>query len=148
LLRILCQAPNHFSKTALLVQKEVAEKVCAGPGDMSKLSVSVQYYAEVSLGQLVPAELFTPPPKVDSQILQLAYRSEPLFADVDAKEFFRVVKAGYSQRRKTLLNTLSGGLQISRAQATEALEAAQLSPQARAQTLTLDDWHNLYLKLS
>jgi 16S rRNA (adenine1518-N6/adenine1519-N6)-dimethyltransferase len=147
LLRILCEAPNHFSKTALLVQKEVAEKVCARPGDMSTLSVSVQYYTEASLGILVPAELFTPPPKVDSQILQLAYRAEPLFTGIDTKQFFRVVKAGFSQRRKTLLNTISGGLHISRVEAQHKIESAGLSPQARAQTLTLEEWRKLYDQL-
>jgi 16S rRNA (adenine1518-N6/adenine1519-N6)-dimethyltransferase len=69
LLRVLCESPNHFSKAALLIQKEVAERVCAGPGDMSLLSVSVQFYCEARLRQEVPAYLFSPPPKVDSQIL-------------------------------------------------------------------------------
>src|SRR6185295_7236194 len=110
LLRVLCESPNHFSKAALLVQKEVAKRVCAEPGDMSLLSVSVQFYCEAQLGAIVPARLFTPPPKVDSQILMLAYRSQPLFSDVDTKLFFRVVKSGFAQRRKTLLNSLSAGL--------------------------------------
>lgn len=143
LLRVLCESPNHFSKAAILIQKEVAERVCARPGAMSLLSVSVQFYCEASLGLIVPAELFTPPPKVDSQILQLSFRKEPLFPDIDTKQFFRIVKAGFAQRRKTLLNSLSGGLHLSREETTQLLEQAAIAPGIRAQNLTLDDWYRL-----
>lgn len=144
LLRVLCESANHFSNAAILIQKEVAERVCAGPGSMSMLSVSVQFYCEARLGAVVPAELFTPPPKVDSQVLELTFRQQPLFPDVDTRTFFRVVKAGFAQRRKTLLNSLSGGLQLDRA-ATEALLAqADILPTVRAQALSLDQWYELY----
>jgi 16S rRNA (adenine1518-N6/adenine1519-N6)-dimethyltransferase len=145
LLRILCEAPNHFSQAALLIQKEVAERVCAQPGDMSILSVSVQFYCQTSLGKLVPAALFTPPPKVDSQILQLTFRQQPLFPDVDVKLYFRIVKAGFAQRRKTLLNSLSSGLHLSRDDTTKLLEKSGISASTRAQNLSLDQWHDLYL---
>jgi 16S rRNA (adenine1518-N6/adenine1519-N6)-dimethyltransferase len=145
LLRQLCESSNPFSKAALLVQKEVAERVCAGPGSGSILTISVQFYAKASLGPIVPAHLFSPPPKVDSQILQLEFRQEPLFPDVDTKGFFRIVKAGFSQRRKTLLNSLSGGLQIGKPQAADLLSRAEIDPTMRAQTLSLDQWYNLYL---
>ena len=144
LLRVLCESKNPFSKAALLVQKEVAERVCARAGDMSLLSISVQFYCEASLGPVVPAKLFTPPPKVDSQILKLTYRQEPLFDDVDTKQFFRIVKAGFSQRRKTLLNALSSGLRLSREETATLLEAADIDPAVRAQVLDLDDWYALY----
>jgi 16S rRNA (adenine1518-N6/adenine1519-N6)-dimethyltransferase len=144
LLRILCESSNPFSEAALLIQKEVAERVCAKPGDMSLLSVSVQFYCQAHLDKLVPAELFTPPPKVDSQILRLVYRNEPLFPDVRTKQFFRIVKAGFSQRRKTLLNSLSAGLHMDREQTTALLESAGIAPTMRAQNLTLDEWHRLY----
>lgn len=144
LLRVLCESKNPFSKAALLVQKEVAERVCARAGDMSLLSISVQFYCEASLGPVVPAKLFTPPPKVDSQILKLTYRQEPLFDDVDTKQFFRIVKAGFSQRRKTILNALSAGLRLSRDETAALLEAADIDPTTRAQNLSLDDWHALY----
>jgi len=145
LLRVMCESSNPFERAALLIQKEVAERVVAKPGAMSLLSVSVQFYCEASLGPLVPAELFTPPPKVDSQVLVLAYRSQPLFKNVDTKRFFRVVKAGFSQRRKTLHNSLSGGLQISRDAAAALLQAADIPPTTRAQELSLEQWHALYL---
>ena len=143
LLRTLCESRNPFSHAAILVQKEVAERVAAKPGAMSLLSVSVQFYCEVSLGQVVLAELFTPPPKVDSQVLILRHRSRPLF-EVDTKQFFWLVKAGFAQRRKTLANSVSGGLHIERGQAAELLENAGISPSARAQTLSLEQWHKLY----
>ncbi|HEY5806127.1 MAG TPA: 16S rRNA (adenine(1518)-N(6)/adenine(1519)-N(6))-dimethyltransferase RsmA [Candidatus Saccharimonadales bacterium] len=144
LLRIMCESSNPFSVAALLMQKEVAERVCAKPGDMSLLSVSVQFYCEAYLDKLVPAELFTPPPKVDSQILKLVYRSQPLFPNVDTRLFFRIVKAGFSQRRKTLLNSLSAGLQLGRGETTALLEAAGIPPTTRAQNLSLEDWYSLY----
>jgi 16S rRNA (adenine1518-N6/adenine1519-N6)-dimethyltransferase len=111
---------------------------------MSILSVSAQYYCEVSLGPVVPARLFTPPPKVDSQVLILNYRQQPLFADVDTKQFFRLVRAGFSQKRKTLVNSLSGGLAISKDEARQLLESAGIAPTTRAQALSLADWHELY----
>ncbi|MBX6334060.1 ribosomal RNA small subunit methyltransferase A [Candidatus Saccharibacteria bacterium] len=148
LLRVLCESKNPFSKAALLVQKEVAERVCARAGDMSLLSISVQFYCEASLGPVVPAKLFTPPPKVDSQILKLTHRQESLFDDVDTKQFFRIVKAGFSQRRKTLLNALSSGLRLSREETAALLEAADIDPAVRAQVLDLDDWYALYEALS
>ncbi len=144
LLRVLCEHPNHFSRAALLVQKEVAERVCAKPGQMSLLSVSVQLYCDVSLGVVVPAGLFTPPPKVDSQILMLEYRESPLFPDVDTKKFFRLVKAGFSERRKMLRGSLSGGLGIDKAETEILLARAGINPTHRAQALSLDDWHKLY----
>lgn len=148
LLRVLCESPNPFSQAALLVQKEVAQRVCAQPGDMSILSVSVQFYCQVALGTLVPARLFTPPPKVDSQILQLTYRPEPLFPGINTKRFFRIVKAGFAQRRKTLLNALSAGLHLDRDKTTAALQTAGIAPTTRAQNLSLQDWHALYQALS
>jgi 16S rRNA (adenine1518-N6/adenine1519-N6)-dimethyltransferase len=144
LIRVLCESTNPFSQAALLVQKEVAERVAAQPGQMSILSVSAQFYCEVSLGPVVGRELFTPPPKVDSQVLVLNYRQKPLFADVDTKQFFRLVRAGFSQKRKTLANSLSGGLAISKDEAKQLLEAAHIPPATRAQALSLAAWHELY----
>ncbi len=144
LLRILCEAPNHFSKAALLVQKEVAQRVCTKPGQMSLLSVSVQFYCQASLGMVVPARLFTPPPKVDSQILLLTHHEKPLFPNVDTKVFFQIVKAGFAQRRKTLLNSLGSGLHLSREQTIAMLETAGIAPNTRAQSLSLEQWHALY----
>ncbi len=144
LLRTLCEAKNHFSQAALLIQKEVAERVVAGPGNMSMLSVSVQFYTKASLGPVVEASKFTPPPKVDSQVLILEHHG-PMFKDVDTKEFFRLVKAGFSERRKKLRSSLSGGLRVDKNTVEQLLEKSGISADARAQELSLDQWYSLYI---
>lgn len=145
LIRLICETNSKFSRAVLLVQKEVAERVCAKPGQTSLLSISTQFYCRVSLGQVVPASLFTPPPKVDSRVLILDRRSEALF-DVNEKQFFRLVKAGFSERRKKLRSSLSGGLSISKSAATTLLESAGINPDLRAQNLSLEQWRELYRK--
>jgi len=148
LIRVMSETSNSPQTAAILVQKEVAQRAAAGPGDMSLLSATAQFYWEVSLGEKVAAELFTPPPKVDSQILIMKYRQQPLFPDVDHKAFFRVVKAGFAQRRKTLLNSLSSGLHIDKVKITEICTQNGIDTKRRAQTLSLDEWHKLYLALA
>jgi 16S rRNA (adenine1518-N6/adenine1519-N6)-dimethyltransferase len=145
LIRVLSETANPPTKAALLIQKEVAERVVARPGEMSLLSVTAQFYWQTELGREVPAPLFTPPPKVDSRILILTRRAEPLFDDVEPKHFFRLVKAGFSQKRKTLLNSLSAGLQLDKATVKTICESVDVDPRRRAQTLSLEEWHNLYL---
>ena len=144
LIRVISEATNQPAIAALLIQKEVAERVAADPGEMSVLSITAQFYWEVKLGQVVPARLFKPPPKVDSQILILHRRQPTLFPDIDLKDFFRLVKAGFSQRRKTLLNSLSAGLQLSRDETESICERASINCGRRPQTLSLDEWHQLY----
>ena len=148
LLRMLSETLHKPTITALLVQKEVAERVAAVPGDMSLISVAIQLAYEISLGQVVPAKLFTPPPKVNSQILIMKRRAKPLFEDIDTKDFFRLVKAGFANRRKTLLNSLSAGLQLSKPETIDLLASANISPSTRAQELSLTDWHRLYIASS
>jgi 16S rRNA (adenine1518-N6/adenine1519-N6)-dimethyltransferase len=144
LVRVLSESSNPPSVAALLVQKEVAERLAAKPGQLSILGVTAQYFWEVSLDLVVPAELFTPPPKVDSQIVVLRRRSAPLFADVDARDFFRLVKAGFGEKRKTLLNSLSGGMHLDKPAVQAWLAEAGIDPQLRAQALSLEDWYRLY----
>lgn len=144
LVRVLSESNNPAVAVALLVQKEVAVRAAARPGSMSLLSVSAQFYWEVSLGPIVPAELFTPPPKVDSQILVLKRRETPLFPGVDTKFFFRLVKAGFSQKRKTLVNALSAGLHLTKDEAKELLDESQIAHHTRAQALDLNQWYALY----
>ena len=114
LIRTLLEGANPPSVMALLVQKEVAERIVAKPGQMSILAVSVQFYAEVALSRVVPAVLFTPPPKVDSQIIQIMRRERPLFEDVETNLFFKIVRAGFSEKRKKLRSSLSGALAVSK----------------------------------
>lgn len=143
IVKSLMTASNKPSVAVLLVQKEVAERLAAAPGDMSILAVSAQLFAEVTLGDIVPAKLFTPPPKVDSRVVVLRTRTTPLFTDVSESEFFRVVKAGFSAKRKKLRSSLSGGLSISKQDAEQLLEKAAISPDSRAEELDLDDWYRL-----
>lgn len=144
LIRVISETANPPQAAVLLVQKEVAERVAAGPGSMSLLSVTAQFYWDVGLGREVPARLFTPPPKVDSQILVLKRPTAFKFPDADPKAFFRLVKAGFSQRRKTLLNSLSAGLHLDKPAVKAMCESVGIDPSRRAQSLSLEEWHNLY----
>jgi 16S rRNA (adenine1518-N6/adenine1519-N6)-dimethyltransferase len=127
----------------LLVQKEVAKRLAAKSGDMSILGISAQVYAGVTLGNVVPAKLFTPPPKVDSQVVILKTRQMPFFADINEVDFFRIVKAGFSAKRKMLRSSLSGGLKLPKSEIETILRRADIDPSARAETLDLDAWVRL-----
>jgi 16S rRNA (adenine1518-N6/adenine1519-N6)-dimethyltransferase len=143
IVQLLMTTQNKPSLAVLLVQKEVAERLGAQPDDMSILAVSAQVYAEVSLGPIVPAELFTPPPQVDSQVVVFRTRGEPLVPVIMEREFFRVVKAGFSAKRKKLRSSLSGGLHITKDEAEQRLRQAHISPDARAESLSVADWRRL-----
>jgi 16S rRNA (adenine1518-N6/adenine1519-N6)-dimethyltransferase len=143
IVQMLMSADNKPRIAVLLVQKEVAQRLAAGPGQMSILAVSAQIFADVSLGDIVPARFFTPPPKVDSQVVILRTRTTPFLTDVNEKDFFTVVKAGFSNKRKKLRSSLSGGLKISKPAAEVLLAQANISPDSRAEALSLDDWVRL-----
>lgn len=143
IVQMLMTAKNKPSITVLLVQKEVAKRLAAKPGQMSILAISAQVFADVSLGDVVPAELFTPPPKVDSQVVILKTRQDPFFANVDEANFFKVVKAGFSAKRKKMRSSLAGGLKISKPDIEDILGQAGISPDVRAESLNLDDWARL-----
>ncbi len=144
LFRILTQSTNSPLSAVILTQKEVAERICAGPGQMSVLSVSVQLYFKVRLGLVVPAAAFNPAPKVDSQVVLLNLRPAQLYENLNQKNFFRIVKAGFSNRRKKLRSSLSAGLAIDKTIADELLKIAGIDGNLRAQNLDLPDWHKLY----
>jgi 16S rRNA (adenine1518-N6/adenine1519-N6)-dimethyltransferase len=144
LVRLLSESANAPRTAVLLVQREVAERIAAKPGRMSLLSVSAQLYFEPRLGPIVSAKLFEPPPKVDSQLIILKRRQKPLFEGLDTKLYFRLVKAGFSGRRKKLRGSLAAGLAVEKVRADEILEKAEISGDLRAQNLSLQDWHKLY----
>ncbi len=144
LLRVLSESTNPPALMVLLVQKEVAERICTPVGQMSLLSVSVQLYYGAELGLVVPAKLFVPPPKVDSQVVILRQHAKPLFRELDGQKFFQIVKAGFSGRRKKLRSSLAAGLGVSKGQADELLRGAKIDGNLRAQNLSLQDWHRLY----
>lgn len=144
LLRILSDVTNKPVSADLLMQKEVTERVCAVPGDMSILAVALQSEYTATMGEFVPAALFTPPPKVDSLILHLERRSQPLVPSEERSAFMRIVKAGFSAKRKTLRNTISSGLHVSKETSTHLLETTHIIPERRAETLSLEEWKALY----
>lgn len=143
LIRILSESKNPPKIIALLVQKEVAERIAARPGDMSLLSVGAQIYYDCKLGPVVPAEKFDPPPKVDSQIVQMVRKFDETYQHIDITLLFQVTKAGFSSRRKTLENSLAGGLQMGKGSIREVLAGAGIDPAARPQELSLDQWIKL-----
>ena len=143
IVQVLTSSLNQPKRIVLLVQKEVAQRLAAMPGEMSILSVAAQIGYEVSLGPIVGAEWFTPPPKVDSQVVVMTRRAEPLVSVNEQKNFFRVVKAGFSERRKKLRSALSGGLAIDKTEVDVLLSRTELSPEARAQELTIEEWKRL-----
>jgi len=147
LVRNLSESPNPPQRIVLLVQKEVAQRIAAEPGQMGLLSVSAQLYYRPKLGPEVAAQLFDPPPKVDSQVIILTRRTKPLFDDLDGKQFFRAVRAGFSGRRKKLRSSLAAGLGIDKTAADEILKKAGVDGNLRAQNLSLQDWYKIYTAL-
>ncbi|MFZ1257869.1 MAG: 16S rRNA (adenine(1518)-N(6)/adenine(1519)-N(6))-dimethyltransferase RsmA [Candidatus Saccharimonas sp.] len=144
----LLTAPHKPALAVLLVQKEVAERIAAGPGDFSILGISAQLYATVHLGHAVPRQFFTPPPKVDSQVVILRTRPTPLIAAADEKALFRIVKIGFAARRKKLRSSIAAGLGIKKHEAENLLRSASINPALRAQDLAIDEWLNLAKSMS
>lgn len=142
-IRHLLEARVPPSLIVLTVQKEVAQRMAALPPRMSILAVSVQFYAEVEIVDRIPAGAFYPAPKVDSAVVRLRRRPQPAVSVENVKGFFRVVRAGFSQRRKQLRNALAAGLGRPAREVTAALEAAGIDPRRRAETLTLEEWGRL-----
>lgn len=138
-LRHLLEAAQPPSLAVVMVQWEVAQRICAQPGDLSLLAVSVQFYAQPRIVQRVPAAAFSPRPKVDSAILQLRVRPQPV-VDVTPEHFFTVVRAGFSQKRKQLHNSLTAGLGLEKAAVQQWLVTAGIDPMRRAETLSLAEW--------
>lgn len=146
-LRHLLEAEPRPRRVVLTVQQEVAMRVCAGPGGMSLLAVSVQVYGEPQIVERIPAGAFYPAPEVDSAVLRIETRREPLFAPQIRAEVFRLARAGFQQKRKTLRNALSGGLGRPPAEVEAALRAAGIDPMRRAETLSLEEWGRLAERL-
>ncbi len=139
----LMTAKNKPRIAVLLVQKEVAERIAAKPGAMSLLALSAQVYAETSLGVEVPREFFTPPPEVDSQVIILTTRSSSLVGLGDEAQFFRVARAGFGEKRKKLRSSLAGGLHMEKSAVDTVLQKVGISPEARAQELSIQQWQDL-----
>ena len=143
LIRHLLEARTRPRRLVLTVQREVAERITAAPGEMSLLALSVQLYGQPRVVAHIPAGAFYPAPKVDSAIIRTDLYPAPLIPDAHIPGFFRLAKAGFSQKRKTLRNALSAGLACEPAQAEQLLRAAGIDPQRRAETLSLEEWGQL-----
>jgi 16S rRNA (adenine1518-N6/adenine1519-N6)-dimethyltransferase len=142
-IRKLLELPEPPSLLVLTVQREVAERIVAAPPRMSLLAVSVQYYCDAQIVDRIPAGAFWPSPKVESATIRLRRHSDPLVAQVQTSDFFKVVRAGYCQPRKQLRNSLAQGMGTSAGMATAWLQAAGVAPERRAQTLILEEWGRL-----
>ena len=140
----LVTSDNKPSLAVILVQKEVAERIVAKSGSMSLLALNTQIYAECDLGIEVSREYFTPPPKVDSQLVILRMRDNPLIQKGDLPAFWRVAKAGFANKRKKIRSSLSAGLSIDKTDAEMIIKKAGIDPNKRADDLSIEDW----LKLS
>lgn len=143
LIRHLLESERKPRRIVLTVQKEVAQRICARPGDMSLLALSVQVYGKPHVAAHIPAEAFFPTPKVDSAVLVIDIYSTPLVKEEIVDTFFKLIKAGFSQKRKTLRNSLSSGLHISPTGAAELLTRANIDPGRRAETLSIQEWEEL-----
>lgn len=128
---------------ALTVQKEVAERICAEPGKSSLLSLSVQVYGEADIPMIIPAEAFYPVPAIDSAVVRIRLYDEPLIPEAEMDDFFRLAKAGFGQKRKTLRNALSSNLHLSGADVEQRMTGVGIDPMRRAETLTIAEWHRL-----
>ena len=142
-IRHLLESEAKPRRIVLTIQKEVAQRICAKPGDMSLLALSVQVYGKPRIAAHIPAEAFFPAPKVDSAVLVIDIYSSPLINEELLESFFKLVKAGFSQKRKTLRNSLSSSLHISPSHAAEFLTHANIDPQRRAETLSIEEWERL-----
>ncbi len=139
-LRRLLAQPLRPQRLVLTVQKEVAERITARPNAMSILAVSVQFYGHAEVVARLKSGAFWPRPDVESAVVRVDVFSSPRVNVPDEKLFFRVVRIGFSQKRKQLRNTLSAGLQISKADADALLLQNDIAPQRRAETLSVEEW--------
>lgn len=143
IIRHLLEHRPRPARMVLTMQREVAERICAPPGELSLLALSVQVYGRPQPVLRIPAGAFYPPPQVDSVSLRVDLYPKPLIPSDLLNDFFRLAKAGFAQKRKTLRNSLSAGLGIPPAQAAALLQAAGIDPQRRAETLGLAEWERL-----
>lgn len=142
---------RHFLESAnpprllvVMVQYEVAQRIVAAPGDLSLLGVSIQFYGKPDIVAHVPARAFYPAPKVDSAILRVDLKDEVPLAHKQRDSFFRLVQAGFSERRKQIHNSLARGLHRKDAEVQAWLKAVGIDPGRRAETLSIEEWLQLW----
>ncbi len=143
LIRHLMTAYNRPARLVLTIQKEVAERICAKAGKLSILGLSVQVFGRPDIISTIPSGAFYPPPKVESAIVRIESYSTPKIPENLINTFFRIAKAGFSQKRKTLRNSLSAGLQMEKTTIEKLLSEAEIDEMRRAETLSLEEWNSL-----
>lgn len=151
LLKHLLEAEKKPAKMVLTVQKEVAERICAEEGNMSLLALSVQVYGSPKKVLTIPAGAFYPPPSIDSTVVAIDLYPQPVIPTPNLDMFFLLAKAGFSQKRKTLRNSLSAGMRLKPNAAETLLKQAEIDPQRRAETLALAEWRvltSVYLEMN
>lgn len=142
-IRHLLEGEIRPRQMVLTVQREVAERIVAGPGEMSLLALSVQVYGSPRIVARIPAGAFYPPPEVDSAVVRVDLHPMPHIAQERLPLFFRLARAGFSQKRKTLRNALTGGMAWKSQYTAEVLEVAGIDGRRRAETLSLEEWSAL-----
>ncbi len=145
LIRKFLEDKNQPEEIVLMLQKEVAQRICSKPPNMSLLAVSVQFYAEAKIMSYVSKNCFWPAPKVDSAIIKIVPQKKH---DVSTDLFFEIVKAGFSHPRKQLVNNLttlksSNGVKLTKEQISDCLLINKIKPSQRAETLSVEDWERL-----
>ena len=144
LLSHFLEAQPRPSEMVVMVQKEVGEAITAAPGKMRLLSVKIQFYSQPTIVSYVPAASFYPPPKVDSVILRLDVYSQPPIEVSDVASFFDIVMHGFRSPRKQLRNSLAHSLEMPPSQVASLLEKAGIEAKRRAETLSLEEWRELW----
>ena len=147
ILRHFIEAPMKPSIMVVMVQREVAEAIVAKIGDMSLLSVGVQFYGRPVIIEYVAARSFYPRPKVESAILRIDLYQRPAVEVDDVAAFFSVITAGFSTPRKQLHNALARGLGMKPGECATMLEGVGIDPMRRAETLTLEEWARVYAQV-
>ena len=139
-LRHLLEQPHRPRRLAVMLQMEVAQRLTARPPEMSVLGVATQFYAEPRIAFAVPPSVFVPPPSVESAVSILEVRPEPPLPEADHGRFFRIVNAGFRQKRKQVANSLADELRLPKGAVTSWLTDAGIDPMRRAQTLSVAEW--------
>jgi 16S rRNA (adenine1518-N6/adenine1519-N6)-dimethyltransferase len=143
-LRKFLETDNRPQTMTLMLQREVAERIAAKPGEMSLLGLSVQFYAETKIMALVEKKDFWPEPEVRSAVINLKIKDKPVLSEAQAKDFFRLLKFGFSAKRKMLKNNLASGLKLGTNEVEKMLIEAGLSATCRPQDLGLEEWVKIF----
>lgn len=142
-IRHLLESRTPPQRIVLTVQREVAERICATPGKMNLLALSVQVFGQPKIVARIPKGAFYPIPKVDSAALRADINPEPGIPSQYLDTFFNLIRAGFSQKRKTMRNSLAANLPVSAGEVAKWLSSNGIDPQRRAETLCLDEWRQL-----